>query len=158
MHANARLVGNFYECFARRDADGMLACYHPDVRFSDAVFPELDAAQARAMWRMLVERGRDLSVRASGIEADDVRGRAHWDATYTFSATGRKVLNSIDAEFEFRDGLIYRHRDRFDLWRWAGMALGAKGRLLGWTPFVQNAIRSQAAKSLSAYMAKHGTA
>jgi hypothetical protein len=38
------------------------------------------------------------------------------------------------------------------------MALGAKGRLLGWTPFVQNAIRSQAAKSLSAYMAKHGTA
>jgi ketosteroid isomerase-like protein len=158
MHPNARLIAEFYGSFARRDAGGMLACYHPEVTFSDPVFPNLDAARARAMWRMLVERGRDLEVRASDIEADDARGRAHWDATYTFSATGRKVENRIDAEFEFRDALIVQHRDRFDLWRWAGMALGTKGRLLGWTPFVQNAIRAQAAKGLTAYMTKHGLA
>ncbi|MCU0804192.1 MAG: nuclear transport factor 2 family protein [Burkholderiales bacterium] len=158
MHANARLIESFYASFARRDAAGMLACYHPEATFSDPVFQNLDAARARAMWRMLVERGRDLEVRVSRIEADDARGRAHWDATYTFTATGRKVANSIDAEFAFRDGLIVGHRDRFDLWRWAGMALGAKGRLLGWAPFVQAAIRSQAARGLAAYMSKHGAA
>jgi ketosteroid isomerase-like protein len=158
MHANARLIERFYASFARRDAEGMLACYHRDVTFSDPVFPNLDAAHARTMWRMLVARGRDLEVRASDIEADEARGRAHWDVTYTFSTTGRKVANSIDAAFAFRDGLIVDHRDRFDLWRWAGMALGAKGRLVGWTPFVHDAIRAQAANGLASYMAKHGAA
>ena len=55
-------------------------------------------------------------------------GRAHWDATYTYSATGRRVDNRIDATFAFRDGLIVRHDDRFDLWRWARQALGVQGR------------------------------
>ena len=64
-------------------------------------------------------------------------GRAHWVATYTYSATGRPVENRIDATFEFRDGRIVRHRDRFDLYRWARQALGPKGLLLGWLPPVQ---------------------
>ena len=53
--------------------------------------------------------------------------------------------------WRFRDGKIAEHRDHFDLWRWAGQALGIKGLLLGWTPFVQNAIRQQAAKGLAAF-------
>ena len=32
------------------------------------------------------------------------------------------------------------------------MALGARGRLLGWTPFVQAAIRKKAAEGLDAYL------
>ena len=38
-------------------------------------------------------------------------GRAHWEADYTFSSTGRKVHNVIDATFEFEGGLIRAHRD-----------------------------------------------
>ena len=59
----------------------------------------------------------------------------------------------LDATFEFGDGLITRHVDRFSLWRWAAMALGAKGALLGWLPPVRAAIRARAAKGLAAYMA-----
>jgi len=155
-HPNARLVERFYQALDAHDADRLVACYAPDVAFSDPVFPDLRGDQARAMWRMLCERGRDLRVVVSGIEADDARGRAHWDASYTFSATGRPVLNRIDARFTFRDGLIATHADRFDLWRWAGMALGARGRVLGWAPPVQAAIRRQAAASLRAFMARPG--
>jgi len=32
------------------------------------------------------------------------------------------------------------------------MALGAKGVLLGWSPFVRNAIRAQARRGLDAWM------
>ena len=64
--------------------------------------------------------------------------------------TGRKVLNRIDAEFVFRAGKIARHTDSFDLWAWAGMALGLKGRLLGWLPPVQGAICAGADKELRA--------
>jgi hypothetical protein len=72
-----------------------------------------------------------------------------------FSQTGRTVVNHIEASFVFRDGKIAEHHDRFDLWRWAAQALGLKGVLLGWAPFVQKAIRRQAAKGLAAFQKSH---
>ena len=88
---------------------------------------------------------------ASEIEADATSGRAHWDATYTYSATGRRVVNKIDATFAFRDGRITRHHDRFDLHRWARQALGLDGSLLGWAPPVQRDARpgGQGARGLA---------
>jgi hypothetical protein len=62
----------------------------------------------------------------------------------------------IDATFEFKDWLIVRHTDRFDLHRWAGQALGFMGKLLGGTAFLQNKVRATAAKSLEDYIAKRG--
>lgn len=154
LHPNATLIKRFYEALGQHDAAAMLACYAPDVRFSDPVFPRLDAAGAATMWRMLCARGKDLRVVASGIDADDARGKAHWVATYTYSATGRGIVNEIDAMFAFRDGKIVRHDDRFDLHRWAMQALGVSGLLLGWAPPMQNAIRSKAAKALASWRAK----
>jgi ketosteroid isomerase-like protein len=147
---NAALIERFYAALDRHDAEAMIACYAPEATFSDPVFPSLDASGLRAMWRMLCARGKDLRVVVSSVEADDSSGCAHWVATYTFSGTGRSVVNRIDATFRFRDGLILRHVDRFDLWRWAAMALGMKGALLGWLPAVQAKIRAQASAALAA--------
>jgi ketosteroid isomerase-like protein len=152
MHRNAELIRTFYTCFGNRDARGMGACYHPSVTFSDEVFLDLDAPRAKAMWQMLCERGKDLRVEFRDIDADDSAGRAHWEAWYTFSATGRPVHNVIDARFEFRDGKIVRHRDSFNFWKWASQALGPTGRLFGWSGLVKNRVRVQANKSLAAFM------
>ena len=154
-HPNAVLIGRFYDALGRRDASGMVACYAADATFSDPVFPELDAATVAAMWRMLCARGKDLAVVGSDIAADDSTGRAHWVATYTYSATGKHVENRIDAAFAFRDGLIVHHVDAFDLWRWLRQALGAKGALVGWLPLVQRSVRAQAAKALADWRAKN---
>lgn len=154
MHAHAELITRFYSAFQKRDAQAMAACYHPDVEFSDPVFQDLRGPRAGAMWRMLCERGKDLRIEFSGVEADDRSGRAHWDAWYTFSGTGRAVLNRIDARFEFQDGLIRRHTDTFDFHRWAGQALGLPGRLLGGTAFLQNKIRRTAMQGLDAFLTK----
>jgi len=154
-HPNAVLIERFYDALGRRDAEAMIACYAPQATFSDPVFRDLDAAGAAAMWRMLCARGKDLAVVASNVDADDLSGRAHWVATYTYSATGRHVENRIDAEFAFREGRIVRHVDRFDLWRWLRQAIGAKGVLLGWLPPVQGAVRAQAAKALADWRAKN---
>ncbi len=156
MHPNQRLIERFYQAFKERDGRAMGACYHDQVHFADPVFVDLKGEQARGMWRMLCERGKDLVIEASRIEANEERGIAHWDAFYTFSATGKKVHNIIDAEFRFQDGLIIDHRDRFDLYRWARQALGAKGLLLGWAPPVQNAVRKQAMKGLESFLKKGG--
>ena len=152
MHPNADLIRKFYTSFGNRDARGMAACYHPDVRFSDEVFTDLDGADASGMWQMLCERGKDLKVEFSDIQADGSSGRAHWEAWYTFSATGRPVHNKIDARFEFRDGKIIRHRDTFDFPAWASQALGPTGWLLGWSGFLKNRVRSRAARTLAAFL------
>lgn len=158
MHPNAQTISRFYEGFARRDAEAMAACYHKDVEFCDPVFPNLKGNEVGDMWRMLTSRATDLAVRFNVKEADDRRGAAHWDADYTFTKTGRKVNNRIDAEFEFRDGLISWHRDDFDFWRWSRMALGTPGVLLGWTPVIRNKVRKQAAEGLAAFRSKAGRA
>ncbi len=152
MHPHEDLIRRFYTAFQRRDAQEMAACYHPEVEFSDPGFPELRGPRAAGMWRMLCERGADLQVEFRDVSADDQVGRAHWEARYTFSLTGRKVHNVIDAEFQFRDGRIVRHVDHFDLRRWMGMALGWKGTLLGWLPPVQGALRKKFARTLDQWL------
>jgi ketosteroid isomerase-like protein len=154
-HPNAVLIERFYRALGRRDAEAMIAGYAPDATFDDPVFRELDAAGAAAMWRMLCARGKDLAVVTSNVEADHGSGRAHWVATYTYAATGRRVENRIEALFAFREGRIVRHVDHFDLWRWLRQALGAKGVLLGWAPPVQSAVRAQAAKALADWRSKN---
>ena len=131
----------------------MVACYHSEIRFSDPVFPSLQGERAGGMWRMLCARATDLRIDFSGVEADDHHGSAHWEAHYTFSATGRKVHNIIEARFGFTDGKIAVHHDTFDFWRWTRMALGPTGWLLGFTPIVQNKVRRQAAIGLDKYLA-----
>jgi len=152
MHPNAQLLQNFYASFARRDAEGMLACYAHGVKFSDPVFVDLDDGEARAMWRMLCSRASDLKIAANNIAADDQHGSADWVADYTFSRSNRPVHNLVHAEFEFSGGLISAHRDSFNLWRWAGMALGPTGKLLGWLPPFQEKIRANARDGLHAHM------
>ena len=155
MHANAQLIEHFYAAFARRDASAMATCYAPDARFRDPVF-DLAGGDIGAMWAMLCERGKDLTIVWRDIRADDATGRAHWEADYTFGATGRPVHNVIDAAFTFRAGRIASHVDTFDLWHWTRMALGFKGLVLGWTPFVRDAMRSQARRGLDAWLARRG--
>ncbi len=153
MHPHAELIIRFYTHFQQRDHAGMIACYHPNIHFTDPVF-DLHGPDAGAMWHMLCTRGKDLDLSFSNIHADDASGRAHWEARYTFSTTGRKVHNIIDATFTFEDDLILRHQDHFDFWRWSRMALGTPGLLLGWTPMLKRKMRSTATAGLKTFMAK----
>ena|SRR5947207_11475583 len=155
MNNNEKLIEQFYSCFQARDYKGMAECYHSDIEFSDMVFPNLKGIRAKAMWQMLCQRATDLEIITSGIRADDKKGQAHWEARYTFTKTGKKVHNKIDARFEFQDGKIIKHIDSFDLWKWASMALGTKGMLLGWFPMVQSAIRKEANSNLDSFINKN---
>lgn len=149
-----QLVENFYQAFQNRDYASMIACYHPDIHFSDEVF-DLHGKKAAAMWHMLCERGKDLTLNYSAIKIDGDTGSAHWEPVYTFSKTGRKVHNIIDAHFQFADGKIIRHRDHFDLWRWMRMALGPTGVLLGWSGFLKSKVVATANQSLEEFIKTH---
>lgn len=152
---NELLINRFYEAFAAKDAAGMNACYAEHVVFEDPAFGRLNGEEPKAMWQMLVERGGDnLQISHRVTEASHGGAKAHWEAIYPFSKTGRKVHNKIDAEFIIEEGKIVYHKDHFNLWKWAGMALGTPGKLLGWSGFMKNKIQQQALFSLRKYMSK----
>jgi hypothetical protein len=158
MNTNEQTLVRFYGAFAELDPERMAPCYAEDVAFDDEVFSLRGKTQVMGMWRMLCaatkDKGADVwQLRYRDVKADDAHGAAHWDAHYRFSATGRIVDNSIDAQFEFGpDGRIVQHRDRFDFWRWSRQALGAPGLVLGWTPMLRGKIRAKAAENLRRYM------
>ena len=155
MNANSTLLSAFYTAFQQRDYASMIACYHPDIHFSDPVFTDLHGKRAGAMWHMLCERGTDLQATFSDVQADDTNGQAHWEATYSFGKNDRLVHNSIDATFAFQDGKIIRHQDHFDLWKWTRMALGASGIFMGWSSVVQGKVRETAVSGLNKFIASH---
>jgi hypothetical protein len=99
-------------------------------------------AKGRDDWRLvLVEHA-----------AQGTRGTARWEPHYRFSATGKLVHNVIRATFEFRDGLIVRHDDHFDFYRWSRQAFGPAGWLLGWTPLLRKQVRTRASRNLQQYL------
>jgi len=151
MHPHEALLREFYGRFAARDAEGMARCYHPDVAFSDPVFPMLRGEEAGDMWRMLLSRARDLAVTLEEASGGDEGGEARWTARYTFTRTGRPVVNRVHGLFAFRDGLIARHHDSFALWRWSAQALGPAGLLLGWSPPLRWKVRKDAARALERF-------
>jgi len=153
MKQEEQLIKDFYTCFQRLDWKGMLDCYAEDIFFYDPVFENLEGEQVRAMWEMLLNRAKDLVLDFSDIVTEDGYGSCQWVAAYTFTATGRKVVNRGKARFSFREGKIAEHQDAFSLWKWSGQALGLPGLLFGWSSVLQKKIRGNARKSLEKFMA-----
>jgi ketosteroid isomerase-like protein len=144
------LIRRFYTAFNDHDGDTMAAAYAPEAHFWDPVFQDLSGTEAGAMWRMLTGRADDLTVALAEHSSNGDSGTAHWIAHYTFTQTGRKVVNDIHATFRFQDGLIAEHRDEFDFTRWARQAIGVAGLL----PPVRSTVRKKARAGLDEYMQK----
>jgi SnoaL-like domain len=155
-----RTIERFYSAFARLDHATMMACYADGATFRDEAFTLAGPAQIGGMWRMLCEATKakgmaHWKLTHDRVQSDGRRGSAHWEAHYLFSATGRLVHNKIDAAFVFDErGLFTEHVDRFDFAAWSRQALGAPGWLLGWTPFLRNKVRQQAAANLQRFLSK----
>jgi len=151
MTQHKEIIAAFYQAFEQHKAESMISHYADDVVFEDPAFGILHGERARDMWRMLIssQKGKDFKVVCSSLTATPTGGTAHWKATYTFSKTGRKVVNEVDAVFEIIDGKIIKHTDTFNLHKWARQAMGIKGWLLGGTGLFKKKLRSQTNAMLS---------
>lgn len=154
MTPNEALIHQFYTAFQQKDIKTMQNSYDDQVIFNDAVFINLDAQQVRAMWQMLLSRSEDMKMTFGKVKENGDKVTASWEAHYTFTATGKKVINKIDAEFEIKDGKIIRHTDTFNFYKWARQAFGSGGLLLGWTNVFKEKVRQTAKKKLDDYMLK----
>lgn len=149
---NEALIHRFYTAFQQRDFATMQSCYADNATFSDPAFVNLNAAEVRAMWQMLLTRGKDLQMEYKNVSTKGNEGSAEWIATYTFSQTKRKVTNHIKANFVFENGKIIQHKDHFDFYIWSRQALGFTGLLLGHTAFLRKKVQAGARKSLLEFL------
>jgi ketosteroid isomerase-like protein len=113
--SETEIISQFYKAFKNLDAEAMVAYYHDDVEFEDPAFGKLYGIHAKNMWRMLCksQQGKDFKVKFNDIQQVDYTVTANWEASYTFSITGRKVHNKIKAKFLFKDSKIIKHNDHF---------------------------------------------
>lgn len=153
MDSNEQLISDFYTAFQKLDHSKMGACYSNGIVFFDPVFGLLRGREVKAMWEMLCKNAKDFSLTFGNITAlDHEYYTCEWVATYTFSKTGRRVVNRIKAHMLINDGKIIEHSDGFSLHKWSAQALGFSGWLLGWNRFFQNRIKNQAKRNLLKYL------
>jgi len=157
MSGNQEVVERFYNAFQRLDYTTMQSCYSEEIIFNDPAFGILRGDDAKAMWEMLCRNAKDFSLTYANIQLlEDEYTTCQWVASYTFSKTGRKVVNSIKAHMRIKDGKIIEHTDQFDIWKWSRQALGLSGWLLGWSGYMKSKIRFNAHKSLDKFIgSKH---
>jgi len=147
-------IERLYKAFASLDAKTMAECYALDAQFDDEAFSLRGRTHIGGMWAMLCSAIKKKGRSDWKLEVSAITDRsAHWEPTYRFSQTGRMVTNIIDAEFEFdSQGLIKRHRDRFNFWRWSRQALGLPGLLFGWTGWMRGKVRRAATRGLAKHL------
>jgi len=148
---NNELIKKFYTAFAAGDAEGMVACYHDDIVFEDPAFGVLKGDRAKAMWKMLLGKGKS-EITFSDISANSLEGKAQWIAKYNYGSKKRPVVNHVTAVFQFAGGKIISHKDDFHLWTWAKQALGLSGYLLGWSSFMKTKIQNTTHHTLTTFM------
>lgn len=153
MTTNENTIHKFYTAFQQLDYATMQSCYSDDAVFSDPVFGLLDIQETRAMWEMLCKNAKDFSLVFGNIqELDDEYATCEWTAVYTFSQTGRRVVNKVKAHMKLADGLIIEHSDAFAIYRWTRQALGIPGLVLGWSTWMNKKIQKRARKRLEKFM------
>ncbi len=149
---NKATIERLYAAFGERNGTAMTACYAPGAHFRDPAFGDLEGEDVGVMWRMLTGRAADLEIELREHDAGEQSGTAHWVAHYTFTRSGRPVVNDVHASFRFAaDGRIADHVDEFDFRRWAAQALGFKGRLVALLPPLRAKARAEALTQLAAY-------
>ena len=153
MNGNSKVIERFYSAFQKLDYSTMQSCYSDDIIFNDPAFGILEGAEAKAMWEMLCKNAKEFSLTFSNIQLlDEDYATCDWVATYTFSKTGRKVINKIKANMRFADNKIAEHSDAFSLHKWSSQALGFSGWLLGWNSFFQSKIKNGAKRNLMKFI------
>jgi ketosteroid isomerase-like protein len=152
---NKEIIKKFYDSFQKLDHEGMNNCYSEDIVFSDPVFGLLHGDEVRYMWEMLCKNAKDFSLTYSDIVLlDDEYATCKWTARYTFSQTGKKVVNNVKAFMKLKEGKIIEHSDAFRLSTWAAQAFGFKGYWLGWMGWFKRRVQRKAVGSLRAFMAR----
>ena len=166
MNDQYQIVSEYFEAFQKLDWQTMQNCYTDESIFLDPVAGALYGDEIKAMWQMLLKENTNLKITVKDREFDGeevvnssgVAGyycKVYWEAVYLFPATGRRAHNKVISNIRVEDNKIAEQFDQFRFHRWASMAFGFRGLLLGWTPGFRKKVETVFRKRLKNYIEKH---
>ncbi len=149
------LVQRYFTAFAALDAAAMNDCLHPEISYTDPLFPNLRRQQVAAMWRMrlavMALHRKDMSLSWTVVFCEERKAQVFWEAN-SRHAGGRRIRHKALATLAFWDGRIVRHVDGYNFWHWSRQALGITGALLGWHKGYRLAVQAAALRQLTSFM------
>ncbi|GIZ08476.1 nuclear transport factor 2 family protein [Flavobacterium sp. UMI-01] len=152
MTTNEPIIHQFFNGLSKADVLSVVSCYDTNIKFRDPIFGLLTGKDVTAMWSMLLENNKEnIKIEIVNSKSDAYLGTAQWIASYTFKPSNKTIVNHITTHFHFKEGLIIKQTDDFDIWKWSRQALGCKGFLFGWTGYMQQKIHEKAIQSLQKY-------
>lgn len=152
MTPTEKTIHQLYTSIANGTVANIDACYAATAKFHDPIFGTLTANEIPKMWKMLIEKSKgNLDIEYTIIKSNENKASAQWTATYTFGKNKRPIKNTIFSEFHFKNGLIIKQNDDFNIWNWSKQAFGFSGFLFGWTGYMQKIIQEKAELSLKNY-------
>lgn len=153
MTSAERTIHQLYTSIANGTISKIDECYAPTVKFYDPIFGSLSNNEVPKMWKMLITRNQgNIKVEYTILKSDDYTASVEWIAKYTFGKNQRKITNVILSQISFKDGLIIKQKDDFNIWTWSKQAFGWSGYLLGWTGYMQQKIQEKALISLKNFI------
>jgi hypothetical protein len=155
MITSEKIISKLYTAMANGETLTIEECYAPSVKFYDPVFGVLKGNDVSLMWKMLLQSARGkIKMNYTIIKSTEYVGSTRLTIVYNFGKNNRKIENIIHSEFHFKDGLIIKQNDDFDIWKWSKQAFGLSGVLFGWTGYMQKKINEKALLSLKKYKSK----
>lgn len=152
MNANENLLYEIYKSFRNKDLTILSDCYAGCATFSDPVFTNLNKDLTLAMFEKLMSTADHLWIDIKKITANRQTGRAEWLITYTCSLTGRKIVQSMESYFIFKNGKIGRQIDYFNFYSYIRQLKGLKGLLWGWAGIFKDKVQNSAMRNLNLFL------
>ena len=143
------IVNLFFASLKSRNIEKMMEIYHSKIIYSDPLYGLLKQEDVIKRWQLLLEENVIEDIQIMDIkEYDDEYAMAHWNCTFYYTITQKKVTLSIKSFFKIENNLIIEQSDAYRLSKFISKAYGIKGLLLGWTKFMQHRVKKTALKKI----------
>ncbi len=127
MNSSEKTINQLYTSIANGDIKKINECYSPITKFHDPIFGTLNNNEVPKMWEMLITKSKGkLEIEYNIIKTDNRTASVQWTAIYTFGKKQREIKNVIHSQFQFKEGLIIKQKDDFNIWTWLDSLYAAK--------------------------------
>jgi hypothetical protein len=149
------VVERFFSAYANADPVAMSACLHPQISYSDPLFPDLRGVRVGLRWHWQLRHATEFKLQKQIMFMDERKAQLKLDVAYLWH--GRAVHHEVLSTLTIWDDLIVRQIDEYPYWPYAKQAYGVAGHLLGGLGWAQSVVQRRAAAAVEELATSAGT-
>ena len=145
----SEIVNEFFASLKSKNIENLKKIYHTQIMYSDPLYGLLHNEDVFKRWQFFCNENKIENIEILDIkEYDHEYAMAHWDCTFYYGITHKKVTLSIKSFFKIENNVITEQSDAYRLSKFISQAYGIKGLLFGWIKFMQHRVKRTALKNL----------